>query len=243
MTERRTPHHGSQITKVDLIPGPEIELDVRLFDLELCSGGDSLVNSAEVERANGFARDSDRSHFLARRSVLRSLLSERSGLAPEMIELDSVERGKPSLPKTNHLRFNASRSDRWFAVVLSDSAIEPGIDIEVLREIPDAASLARRILSPEEIHALEDGIIHDSDTFLRFWTRKEAALKSLGTGLSIDPTRVTVPVEENLSRGDRAVVRNGDSIHHVTLIEPDCTPDGIMVCVGFADRLIDPISF
>ena len=117
----------------------------------------------------------------------------------------------------------------------------PG-DIEVLREIPDAASLARRILSPEEIHALEDGIIHDSDTFLRFWTRKEAALKSLGTGLSIDPTRVTVPVEENLSRGDRAVVRNGDSIHHVTLIEPDCTPDGIMVCVGFAHRLIDPIS-
>ena len=241
MPERRTPHHGAQIAKIDLVLDPEIELEVRLFDLELCSGETSLVNPAEIEHANRFVRDSDRTHFIARRSLLRSLLSERSGLAPEMIELDSAERGKPSLPKTNPLRFNASRSDRWFAVVLSESIIEPGIDIEVLRELPDAASLSRRILSPEETRALGDGIIHDSETFLRFWTRKEAVLKSLGTGLSIDPTQVTVPVEDDLARGDRAAVRNGDSIHHVTLIEPDCAPDGIMVCVGVADRLIDPL--
>ena len=241
LTERRTPHHDAQIAKVDLVPASQIELEVRLFDLELCSGETPLVNAAELERANGLARDSDRRHFLARRSVLRALLSERSGLVPEMIDLDSVERGKPSLPETNSLRFNASRSDRWFAVVLSESAIEPGIDIEVLREIPDAASLSRRILSPEETRALGDGIVHDSETLLRLWTRKEAVLKSLGTGLSIDPTQVTVPVEDELSRGERASVRHGDSIHHVTMIDPDCAPDGIIVCVGVADRLIEPI--
>ena len=241
LTERTAPHHGAQIAKVDLVLDPEIELEVRLFDLELCSGETSLVNPAEIEHANRFARDSDRRHFIARRSILRALLSERCGLAPEMINLDSVERRKPSLPETIPLRFNASRSHRWFAVVLYESLIEPGIDIEVLREIPDVASLSRRILSPEETRASGDGIIHDSETLLRFWPRKEAVLKSLGTGLSIDPTQVTVPVEVDLSRGDRAAVRNGDSIHHVTLIEPDCAPDGIMVCVGVADRLIDSI--
>ena len=241
LTERRTPHHDAQIAKFDLVLDPEIELEVRLFDLELCSSGDALVNPTELERANRLARDSDRRHFIARRSVLRALLSERAGLSPEMIELDSVERTKPSLSETNPLRFNASRSDRWFAVVLSESSIEPGIDIEVLRELPDAASISRRILSPEEIRVLGEGVVHDSGTLLRFWTRKEAVLKSLGTGLSIDPTQVTVPIEDDLSQGGRADVRNGDSIHSVTLLEPDCAPDGIMVCVGVADRLIDPV--
>ena len=241
LTERRTPHHDAQIAMVDLVLDPEIELEVRLFDLDLCSSGDALVNPTEIERANALVRDSDRRHFLARRSVLRALLSERSGLVPEMIDLDSVERGKPSLPETNSLRFNASRSGRWFAVVLSESAIEPGIDIEVLRELPDVASLSRRILSPEETRALGDGIVHDSETLLRLWTRKEAVLKSLGTGLSIDPTQVTVPVEADLSRSERASVRHEDSIHHVTLIDPHCAPDGIIVCVGVADRLIGPI--
>ena len=224
-----------------MMVGSDIELEVLLFDLELRASQCSLVNSDEIERASGFARDSDRIHFMARRSLLRSLLSERSGLAPDMIELDAPGRGKPCLPQGNQLRFNASRSDRWFAVVLCESTIEPGIDIEVMRELPDAESISRRILSVEEVRTLGDDFIHDSGSLLRFWTRKEAVLKSLGTGLSIDPTDVTVPLEPCLRDGSRASVRHGDFVSHVTLVEPDLIPDGIRISVGVADRLIDPI--
>ena len=242
MTRPGPSHHASEVSRFALtMAGSDIELEILLFDLERCPDEFSLVNSDEIERARGFARESDRRHFMARRSLLRSLLSERSGLAPDMIELDAPDRRKPSLPDGNELRFNASRSDRWFAVVLCESTIQPGIDIEVLRELPDAESISRRILSSEEVRTLADEFIHDSGSLLRVWTRKEAVLKSLGTGLSIDPTDVTVPLEPLLSEASRATVRNGDSVHHVTLVEPDGLPDGIRVSVGVADRLIDPI--
>ncbi len=242
MTRPGTSHHASEVARFALtMTGSDIELEVLLFDLERCPGEFSLLNSDEIERARGFARESDRIHFVARRSLLRSLLSERSGLAPDMIELDAPDRRKPSLPAGNELRFNASRSDRWFAVVLCESTIEPGIDIEVLRELPDADSISRRILSVEEVRTLGDDFIHDSGSLLRIWTRKEAVLKSLGTGLTIDPSDVTVPIEPRLLDGSMASVRHGDSVNHVTLVEPDPLPDGIRISVGVADRLIDPI--
>jgi 4'-phosphopantetheinyl transferase len=242
LAEQETRHHASQIAEIDLILPSEVFLQVRIFDLDLYPDEASLVNAAEVKRANGFFRASDRRHFLARRSILRSVLVEHSGLEECVIDLDSVERGKPCLPSGAPLRFNASRSDRWLAVVLTESAIEPGIDIEFVRKIPDVSSVSRRILSLEESHALGEEYVFDSRRLLRVWTRKEAVLKSIGTGLGIDPSQVTVPIEADLSMGGGATVRNGTTIHDVMVIEPELDFDELLLSVGVAEQLVDPVS-
>lgn len=78
-----------------------------------------------------------------------------------------------------------SRSATPGLVAVAACAARPvGIDIqEVVADVVDD-ELARMALQPHE-HAL---LSHDpARSFLRLWTRKEAALKALGTGLSIPP--------------------------------------------------------
>jgi 4'-phosphopantetheinyl transferase len=241
LAEQETRHHASQVTEIDLSLPSGISLQVNLFDLDRHPDHGSLLSPDELKRAEGFVRPLDRLHFIARRSILRSLLVERCGLESSAIQLESHNRNKPVLPPEAMLRFNASRSGRWFAVVLTQSSIEPGVDVECLREISDVASVSQRILSSEECEALGEDFIFDSEFMLRIWTRKEAVLKSLGTGLGIDPSRATVPLEKNRIMNGRATVRNGSVIHDVVLLEPQLDFDGLMLSVGVAERLIDPI--
>ena len=59
-----------------------------------------------------------------------------------------------------------------------------GIDIELIREVPDLISLSARFFSKSEITELnktDSGKLTDS--FFYCWTRKEAFIKAVGTGL------------------------------------------------------------
>jgi 4'-phosphopantetheinyl transferase len=62
---------------------------------------------------------------------------------------------------------------------------ELGIDVERIRPLPDALAIAEQLFADGEILALR-AVPEEarSERFFRYWTRKEAVVKSFGRGLS-----------------------------------------------------------
>ena len=155
----------------------------------------TLLSSEELRRASRFVRVRDRRRFVACRSTLRRLLAARLKLPPKAVALTSGTFGKPDLAphqRRSGLRFNVSHC--------ADTAVfgfswgrEIGIDVEAVRVLPDADSIARRFFSEKESNTyfgLDPG---DRPLgFFNCWTRKEAFVKALGEGLGFRLDRFDV---------------------------------------------------
>lgn len=130
-----------------------------------------------------------RIQFLYCRSVLRRLLAQHLNCLPHAIAITTLSKGKPSLvpsPVEPHLQFNLSHSKTHGAVVISQS-FEVGIDIESMCHRTHLDALAERVMTPAELHAFQ--ALSEAErivSFHRLWTQKEATVKALGMGLSID---------------------------------------------------------
>lgn len=96
--------------------------------------------------------------------------------------------GKPALVYPEGVHFNLSHSQAT-ALIGVGTVFPLGVDIELMRPLRDALTLAADHFTEAECDALEarSGISRDQ-AFLICWTRKEACLKALGVGLQL-PTR------------------------------------------------------
>jgi 4'-phosphopantetheinyl transferase len=145
-----------------------------------------LLSDTERRRADRFAFDRDRNRFIVARARLREMLATRLSVRPESVELTYGVHGKPALARRfadSDLRFNVSHSDD-VAVYAFSIGREIGIDIEVVRPIPDADDIAARFFSRREneaYFALDPG--DKPQGFFCCWTRKEAFIKAIGDGL------------------------------------------------------------
>ncbi|HYF76020.1 MAG TPA: 4'-phosphopantetheinyl transferase superfamily protein [Symbiobacteriaceae bacterium] len=148
-----------------------------------------LLSPDERARAGRYHFEKDRSRFIASRGAMRIILGAHLHLAPERVGFCYGEQGKPALAKASAdqpLSFNLSDSGDW-AVLGVTGAGEIGVDIEALRPIPEITSIAERFFAPSEEAWLRSHPLHDQPwTFHRIWTCKEAYLKALGTGLSLN---------------------------------------------------------
>ena len=152
------------------------------------------IEDADQARADRFVFACDKDKFLRARYVTRKLLGHYLDIDPKILRLCSNKHGKPLLPAHQGISFNLSHAGNrgLFAI---GKGIEIGVDIEELRIPADLRGLANSIFSVEEIRAL--GGLPDSElrsTFFTCWTRKEAYLKALGVGLTIEPSSITVGV-------------------------------------------------
>jgi 4'-phosphopantetheinyl transferase len=156
-----------------------------------------VLDRAERERGDRFLRPVDRARFIASHAALRLVLAEACACAPSEIRLTAQAAGKPQLaePAGGLLEFNLSHSGARALIGLADPTAL-GVDIEEIRQIPDAVRIARMHFAPDEAAALAklppDAI---ETAFFGLWTRKEAVVKALGTGLSLplDRFSVTLP--------------------------------------------------
>lgn len=89
--------------------------------------------------------------------------------------------GKPE-PLGSEVRFSLSHSDGWVACAVSET-LPLGLDIQKCRSIP--ARFYAPYLTPEELAATPD----TPEALCRMWSRKEAALKWLGTGWTQEARR------------------------------------------------------
>ena len=145
-----------------------------------------LLSEAERRRAARFTCGADARRFILGRSRLRQLLGARLGVRPESVQLTYGACGKPALANAGRcaLRFNLSHRDD-LAVYAFSPGREVGIDVEAIRPLPEADTLAARFFSRREHAAYR--ALRPCDRALGFfqcWTRKEAFVKALGEGLS-----------------------------------------------------------
>ncbi|WP_226781557.1 4'-phosphopantetheinyl transferase family protein [Oceaniglobus trochenteri] len=135
----------------------------------------------ERARAARFVHDRDRDRFVAGRARLRAILAGYLGCAPGDIAFGYGAHGRP---RVAGVHFNLSHTGDLAQLAVSRDLV-PGVDIETVAPIDMA--VARAHFSANEVQALcalPEGA--RLAAFYRCWTRKEAFLKALGTGLSTD---------------------------------------------------------
>ena len=166
--------HAARVFYAPVSPDPEVS--------RLCR---SVLSDTELERAGRFAAEEDRARFAQRRAFRRFCGAKALG-APQSsseIRFETTAKGRPFHSDAPDLRFSFS-SCRLGMIGAWSSTHCVGVDIEDQTRIVEAVALARRFFSAAEADVVAS--LDGSDrlqTFLRLWTLKEAALKSIGEGL------------------------------------------------------------
>ena len=177
----------------------------------------ALLSDDERARAARFKFERDRCRFIAARAALRILLGRYLHIPGEEISFEYGPKGKPYLRSTENperLQFNVSHSGE-LALMAFCAGEELGVDLELVREMDDAADIARRFFCPSEVDrwmSLPEELRLRG--FFNCWTRKEAYVKAVGGGLSIpldgfevsfrpgDPPAILLPGSEHWSLFD-----------------------------------------
>ncbi|MGW0884893.1 4'-phosphopantetheinyl transferase superfamily protein [Streptomyces sp. NPDC002671] len=122
----------------------------------------------------------------AARRVGLDLVAAHTSCPPEQQVWERDDRGRPVLARPAGLHVSRSHAEGVVAAALSWDA-PVGVDVERLRPLAARGALARAALSETEQQVVDELPEADRDAqLLRFWTRKEAVAKALGTGLATD---------------------------------------------------------
>lgn len=143
----------------------------------------SLLSEDEQARRGRYWFVRDRDGFAIARGRMRQILGGYLQASPQSLVFDYGQHGKPRLAGGPAFNFSDSGQLGCLAVSIS-GASAVGIDIEEMGP-RDYLKLGERYFSPAEFNRLK--ILKESDhaaSFFRAWTRKEAFLKAVGTGLS-----------------------------------------------------------
>lgn len=159
----------------------------------------ATLSEQERSRAARFMRDTDRNRWLHSHAAIRQILGEALGVDPAAIEFGAGEAGKPFVASPDGSGLDFNLSDSGDLTLLALSRVGPvGVDVERVKPLTDMAAIAESHFAPEErvaLFALPEA--ERLDGFYRLWTRKEAYIKALGTGLghALDRFVVTIEVE------------------------------------------------
>ncbi|WP_150309272.1 4'-phosphopantetheinyl transferase family protein [Planctomonas psychrotolerans] len=165
----------------------------------------SELHPVELRRAATFASGWDRDRFLGGRLAIRSFAANILSAAPRELVLDyscrncrssgSIDHGRPGYSARRGgepVRISLSRSGPWCAMVgaVGPGTTAVGIDVENSARVR-FAGFDDVVLTAAERSSLA-GIADPEATRVRarLWTRKEAFLKVLGTGLLREPSTV-----------------------------------------------------
>jgi 4'-phosphopantetheinyl transferase len=157
----------------------------------------AYLDAAERARYDRFRRPADRDRLLLGSALVRALAAPRLGVAPDAVVLDRTcpecgqAHGKVRVVGDD-LALSVSHSGDWVLVAAGPRG-PIGVDVEVVDPAVDPMALADLTLDPAEreiLTALEPA--RRPAAFARYWTRKEAVLKTTGDGLRSPPNQVQV---------------------------------------------------
>ncbi|MFJ5034152.1 4'-phosphopantetheinyl transferase family protein [Streptomyces sp. NPDC088560] len=168
-------------------PAPDSPAAARLAVREL--------DAAELRRAELFVRPTDRVQYLSAHIALRRVLAEATGYPPERLRLGQepapahAYRTMRPVLRDPPLPVHFSLSHSHGLVLIGTAATVLGVDVQ---RTPTTETV--RVCGPalhraewQELLALPEA--RRPDAFAQLWTRKEAYLKGLGTGLGRSPSR------------------------------------------------------
>ena len=143
-----------------------------------------LLSGDELQRADKYHFEKDRSNFIIRRGVLRMILGSYLDIQPAELNFIYNDFDRPALEVDKLIHFNAS-SSCGMGIVATTLNARIGIDVEFAdREFP-SMEIAKRYFSNDEIRAIRDlpsGL--QTAAFFDCWTKKEAFVKAVGEGMS-----------------------------------------------------------
>jgi 4'-phosphopantetheinyl transferase len=181
---------------------------------------DELLSPAERAQVGRARRDPDRRRLRLSRALLRLLLAGYLDTEPGRVQVDRCcpacgqPHGKPRLAGPQPLQFSVAHA-AGLLVFAVQAATPVGVDLEaVAPDRPVPPELAELALTPGERRRLAGTPPGERwRAFLGSWTRKEAALKQLGTGLSTPLTDLRVDPSARAGRVElRAPGRAGPEL-------------------------------
>lgn len=142
-----------------------------------------LLSATEREKALKFKFVQDQHRYIVTHAMLRLILGGYLEIEPGKIEFISNDYGKPSLPeKFRKIHFNLSHS-KGLSVLAFSTKAEIGIDIEKIDPEFDFDLIANAHFSNDENTFIKAENGQTRKRFYTVWTRKEALLKAVGTGI------------------------------------------------------------
>ena len=188
---------GAAIVHVDLSPDEGREAEAL-----------KSLDQQELDRWSRYRHPRPRRQFALCRTALRRVLCERLGCANQDLRFVSLEHGKPgAYVGADPVRqsFNVSHGGNHGLLAFAPHG-RLGVDVEErnLRHDPDGH--IRKVFAPREQEALAAaGGERKARMFFKLWTLKEAVIKALGTGFSLDTSTFEIP-PSMYRRGQRRVV-------------------------------------
>ncbi|WP_406400609.1 4'-phosphopantetheinyl transferase superfamily protein [Streptomyces sp. NBC_00879] len=148
-----------------------------------------ILDSEESKRLAAFVRDADRDSYAVAHVMLRRLLGEWLGQAPEAVTLSREPcahcggpHGRPVVPGSP-VHFSLSHTSGLVMIALATASV--GIDVEGVPDDPGIVTDVASQLHQKERADLAALPAEDrAVAFARCWTRKEALLKATGVGLN-----------------------------------------------------------
>lgn len=193
-----------------------------------------FLDESELQRADRFAFEPDRNRFERSRYCLRHILALYLKIDPRQIQIVVGPHGKPLLRPEENFGFNLSHSGDHGILAIGRGA-EIGIDIETTIAPRDIRRLAQSVFSTDEKKTL-DAIADDALTgpFFTCWTRKEAYLKAIGLGFTIDPKSITVGINAGRRRIGIDGGRMNQFVDVATIITEDACIASFAVVSGYS---------
>ncbi len=149
----------------------------------------SLLTKEERQKEKGFHFQADRHRYLVTRSLVRTVLSRYTQMAPESWFFVQDSFGKPvignSIPVAQKIEFNISHTEGLIVCgVRRGGAL--GVDIERIDGGPALLNIANEYFSIIEKQAI--ALLPEElkvERFFQYWTLKESYIKARGCGLAI----------------------------------------------------------
>lgn len=216
---------------VDLSPDPAREAEAL-----------SRLDEFERARTQKFATPGPRRRFILCRAALRSILCNNLGCSNEQLTIGSSYYGKPYaiMQRREHsIGFSVSHSGNHSLVALSSRG-RIGVDIEEWDPRRSVDLIVESVFTAAERADMEcTDASQRQRLFFKLWTIKEALVKAVGMGLSLDMSSFQVPLD--LRRGAIRSVFHFPQAPSVAWRLDTISNSGF--CGAIAQELVHPVAY
>jgi phosphopantetheine--protein transferase-like protein len=176
----------------------------------------NYITKEEHLRAEKFRSLEDKSTYLFCHASLRLVLSRKLNRESSEIIFIKEPQNKPVLDG-NPIFFNISHTNEAFAFAISRNH-SVGIDLEKVNKEIDFTSIINNYFSTRERDYVLESKNDILERFFFLWTRKEALLKALGTGITENLSKYDVLNQESFYDKDKSTVQFTESFSNAQFI-------------------------